>query len=99
MARQAVKIHQHAGFEQIFRAHGQRTTSGITPGEEARDAMGLRPDGTPWTIAVECPDRDRRAPHSILTLQDAAVATSGDSPELMLNAPGVSGTVVEMNDE
>lgn len=41
-------------------------------------AMGLRPDGTPWTIAVECPDRDRRAPHSILTLQDAAVATSGD---------------------
>lgn len=41
-------------------------------------AMGLRPDGTPWTIAVEAPDRDRRAPHSLLTLQDAAVATSGD---------------------
>ncbi|MFN3991472.1 MAG: FAD:protein FMN transferase [Tabrizicola flagellatus] len=41
-------------------------------------AMGLRPDGTPWTIAVEAPDRDRRAPHSILTLEDAAVATSGD---------------------
>ena len=34
--------------------------------------------GSPWTIAVEAPDRDRRAPHSILTLQDAAVATSGD---------------------
>ena len=41
-------------------------------------AMGLRPDGTPWTIAVEAPERDRRAPHSILSLQDAAVATSGD---------------------
>lgn len=41
-------------------------------------ALGLRPDGRPWTIAVEAPDRDRRAPHSILTLQDAAVATSGD---------------------
>lgn len=41
-------------------------------------AMGLRPDGTPWTVAVEAPERDRRAPHSILTLQDAAVATSGD---------------------
>ena len=41
-------------------------------------ALGLRPDGTPWTIAVEAPARDRRAPHSILTLQDAAVATSGD---------------------
>lgn len=41
-------------------------------------AMGLRPDGTPWTIAVEAPDPDRRAPHSILALRDAAVATSGD---------------------
>lgn len=41
-------------------------------------AKGQRPEGSPWTIAVEAPDRDRRAPHSILTLQDAAVATSGD---------------------
>jgi thiamine biosynthesis lipoprotein len=41
-------------------------------------ALGLRPDGTPWTIAVEAPDAGRRAPHSILALQDAAVATSGD---------------------
>lgn len=41
-------------------------------------AMGLRPDGTPWTIAVEAPERDRRAPHSVLSLHEAAVATSGD---------------------
>ena len=41
-------------------------------------ALGLRPDGQPWTIAVEEPDRERRASHSILALQDAAVATSGD---------------------
>lgn len=41
-------------------------------------AFGLRPDGRPWTIAVEAPDLARRAPHSILTLEDAAVATSGD---------------------
>jgi thiamine biosynthesis lipoprotein len=41
-------------------------------------ALGLRPDGQSWTIAVEAPDPDRRAPHSILALQDAAVATSGD---------------------
>ena len=41
-------------------------------------ALGLRPDGAPWTIAVEAPDPERRAPHSILSLQDAAVATSGD---------------------
>ena len=41
-------------------------------------AFGLRPDGEAWTIAVEAPDPHRRSPHSILALQDAAVATSGD---------------------
>jgi FAD:protein FMN transferase len=41
-------------------------------------ALGLRPDGQAWTIAVEAPDAGRRAPHSMLALQDAAVATSGD---------------------
>jgi thiamine biosynthesis lipoprotein len=41
-------------------------------------ALGLRPDGEAWTIAVEAPDPGRRAPHSILSLQDGAVATSGD---------------------
>ena len=41
-------------------------------------ATGLRPDGCGWSIAVEAPDTDRRAPHSVLELQDAAVATSGD---------------------
>lgn len=40
--------------------------------------LGLRPDKQAWTIAVEEPDAKRRTPHSILTLQDAAVATSGD---------------------
>lgn len=40
--------------------------------------MGTRPDGTPWTIAIEAPDHDRRAPHSVLALEDGAVATSGD---------------------
>ncbi|MAL42611.1 FAD:protein FMN transferase, partial [Hyphomonas sp.] len=41
-------------------------------------AMGLRPDGEAWIIAVEAPDPDRRTPQSVLALQDAAVATSGD---------------------
>lgn len=41
-------------------------------------ALGLRPDGDAWTIAVEAPDPDCRAPHSLLSLQDGAVATSGD---------------------
>ena len=41
-------------------------------------ALGLRPDGEPWAIAVESPDPNRRAPRSIVALQDASVATSGD---------------------
>lgn len=41
-------------------------------------ALGLRPDGQAWTVAVEAPYAERRTPHSILALQDAAVATSGD---------------------
>ncbi|WP_027055682.1 FAD:protein FMN transferase [Mesorhizobium erdmanii] len=41
-------------------------------------AIGLRPDGEAWTVAVEQPDPEHRAPHSILSLQDRAVATSGD---------------------
>ncbi|MBA8907919.1 MULTISPECIES: FAD:protein FMN transferase [Hyphomicrobiales] len=41
-------------------------------------AMGHRPDAQPWTVAVEKPDPDRRAPHSVLALTNCAVATSGD---------------------
>lgn len=41
-------------------------------------AAGHRPDGEAWTIAVEMPDHERRAAHSVLALSDAAVATSGD---------------------
>ena len=41
-------------------------------------ASGLQPNALPWSIAVEAPEIDRRAPHSVLALEDAAVATSGD---------------------
>ncbi|MFN4156555.1 MAG: FAD:protein FMN transferase [Paracoccaceae bacterium] len=61
---------------QVLRDHGIRDALTGIDGEMR--AMGLRPDSSPWTIAVEAPERDRRAAHSILTLQDAAVATSGD---------------------
>jgi len=61
---------------EVLRDHGIR--DGLVGIDGEMRAMGLRPDGTPWTIAVEAPDRERRAPHSILKLQDAAVATSGD---------------------
>lgn len=41
-------------------------------------AKGVKADGTPWAVAIERPDYELRAPMSVLTLQDAAVATSGD---------------------
>lgn len=41
-------------------------------------AIGLQPDGAAWTVAIERPDPVARAPYAILTLHDAAVATSGD---------------------
>ena len=40
--------------------------------------FGLRGDTQPWIVAVEDPDPQRRAAHSILGLHNAAVATSGD---------------------
>jgi thiamine biosynthesis lipoprotein len=41
-------------------------------------ALGTQPDNTPWTVAIERPDPTTRAAQSILTLSDAAIATSGD---------------------
>ena len=41
-------------------------------------ACGSRPDGHAWTVAVERPDYEARAPLSIIELTDSAVATSGD---------------------
>ncbi|MGX7873124.1 FAD:protein FMN transferase [Mesorhizobium sp. ORM6] len=72
----------------IAKGYGVDRLAGILSGFGIRDAlvgidgemraMGLRPDGEAWTVAVEEPDPERRAPHSILSLQDCAVATSGD---------------------
>jgi thiamine biosynthesis lipoprotein len=60
----------------VLRDHG--ITDALVGIDGEMRAMGLRPDGSPWVIAVEVPDPDRRASQSVLTLQDAAVATSGD---------------------
>ena len=61
---------------ETLQARGVR--SGLVGIDGEMRALGLRPDGKPWTIAVEMPDPTRRAPHSMLALQDASVATSGD---------------------
>ncbi|WP_073144528.1 FAD:protein FMN transferase [Litoreibacter ascidiaceicola] len=41
-------------------------------------ALGARPDGQAWNVAIERPDYETRAPLSMIELIDAAVATSGD---------------------
>lgn len=53
-------------------------TSGLVGIDGEMRALGLRPDGEAWSIAVEAPDPDCRTPHSVLCLQMGAVATSGD---------------------
>lgn len=60
----------------ILSRHG--ITDSLTGIDGEMRATGRRADGTPWTVAVEAPDPDRRAPHSLLEIEDAAVATSGD---------------------
>jgi thiamine biosynthesis lipoprotein len=41
-------------------------------------ARGVKPDGSPWSIALEAPDDDCRSAMGVIELRDAAVATSGD---------------------
>ncbi|MBY4594495.1 FAD:protein FMN transferase [Ottowia caeni] len=41
-------------------------------------ALGTQSSGQPWAVALERPDAGRRAVHSVVELQDLAVATSGD---------------------
>lgn len=41
-------------------------------------ARGCRPDGSPWAIALEAPEDDRRTAMGVIELGDAAIATSGD---------------------
>jgi thiamine biosynthesis lipoprotein len=41
-------------------------------------AIGNQAGGTPWSVTIETPDADNRAAHSMLTLAEGAIATSGD---------------------
>ena len=55
-----------------------RIANGLVGLDGEMRACGQRPDGHSWTIALERPDFETRAPLSILELSDCAVATSGD---------------------
>ena len=57
---------------------GSGIASGLVGIDGEMRTFGLHPGGDPWSIAIEEPELDRRTTHSVLALQDAAVATSGD---------------------
>lgn len=61
---------------QTLRAHG--VTQALVGIDGEMQALGVRPDLSPWSVAIEAPEAGRRAPCSVIALQDAAVATSGD---------------------
>ena len=41
-------------------------------------AKGLKPDGSPWAVALERPERGTRDAMGVIELTDMAVATSGN---------------------
>mgnify|MGYP003666413914 CR=1 FL=1 len=60
----------------VLRAHGIAHFLVSIDGELR--AVGGKPDGSPWRVAVEKPETGHRAVESVLELSDGAVATSGD---------------------
>ena len=70
------KGHGTDRLAEVLRDHG--ITNALVGIDGEMRALGLRPDGAAWAVAVEAPDHERRAAHSVLALHDAAVATSGD---------------------
>lgn len=61
---------------EVLQGFGQ--TAGLVAIDGEVRALGTQPDGTGWPVAVEAPDTETRAVHSLLALENAAVATSGD---------------------
>lgn len=41
-------------------------------------AVGGRANGTPWSVGIDAPDSPLRGGHSVITLENASAATSGD---------------------
>ncbi|HEX9857289.1 MAG TPA: FAD:protein FMN transferase, partial [Paracoccaceae bacterium] len=60
---------------QRLRAAGQRHFLIEVAGDIV--AAGLRPDGLPWTVALELPVPDRIIPARLIPLPGGAIATSG----------------------
>lgn len=60
----------------VLRRHGVAHALAALDGELC--ALGSQADGRPWSVAIESPQRDRRAVHGVIELSELAIATSGD---------------------
>jgi thiamine biosynthesis lipoprotein len=60
----------------VLRRHGVAHALAALDGELR--ALGCQADGRPWSVALESPQRGRRAVHGVIELSDLAVATSGN---------------------
>jgi len=60
----------------ILRSHGVAHALASIDGELR--AIGPKPDGKSWAVAVERPEPGRRAVHGVIEITDMAIATSGD---------------------
>ncbi|SFJ80436.1 FAD:protein FMN transferase [Celeribacter neptunius] len=64
---------------EVAQEMGLTARTGLTAGIDGDlRCLGTRPDGSLWPIAIEEPDYERRAAHSLMELGDTAIATSGD---------------------
>lgn len=67
------------GTDRLIEVAQELGVTGLTAGIDGDlRTVGLRPDGSMWPIAIEEPNYDRRAAHSLMELSDSAIATSGD---------------------
>lgn len=60
----------------VLQQHGVRHALAALDGELR--AVGCQASGVPWSVALERPEVGHRAVHSVIELEDLAVATSGD---------------------
>lgn len=66
----------------VDRLHETLLTHGISRALSSIDgevrALGIRRDGAPWSVGIDAPDAPLRGSHSVVMLDNAAIATSGD---------------------
>ena len=67
------------GVDRLIEVAADHEITALTAGIDGDlRCVGTRPDGSLWPIAIEQPDYNTRAVHSMMELSGTAIATSGD---------------------